>query len=179
MKYKLVCDQNPRTLGIEDAEGNWDMKKFKDHVKICPQCGEFSERVLENIKNKFLGGKGRLIENNEFDEFVIVLEVARWVVEQKRPEASPQKKAAFANSVAYLVTGWRGGQKEYHGPSVREHAVVHRYGPGGRHSFEGACDLLLKDDGVIFGPITDLHRKCWVEEFHQDDDPQDRVAIEG
>lgn len=179
MGYKLVCDEDPKTLGIEDVKGNWDLKKFKDHVKTCEQCGEFSARVLENMKSKFLGGKGRLIENNEFDNFVSVFETAGRIIEQRRPEASPQKKAAFANSVAYLVTGWSGGREEYHGPSVRELAVVHRYGPGGRHNFEEACDLLLKDDGPIFGPITNLHRKCWMEEFHDDDDPQDIVELKG
>lgn len=36
------------------------------------------------------------------------------------PSESAQRRAAFANSVAYLVTGWSGG---YGGPSVREHLV--------------------------------------------------------
>jgi hypothetical protein len=36
------------------------------------------------------------------------------------PSESPQRRAAFSNSVAYLVTGWSGG---YGGPSIREHLV--------------------------------------------------------
>jgi len=31
------------------------------------------------------------------------LERAKALIEERKPEASPQKKAAFANSVAYLV----------------------------------------------------------------------------
>jgi hypothetical protein len=36
------------------------------------------------------------------------------------PSEETQRRAAFANSVAYLVTGWSGG---YGGPSIREHLV--------------------------------------------------------
>jgi hypothetical protein len=35
-----------------------------------------------------------------------------------KPDASMSHKAAFANSVAYLCSGWSGG---YGGPSLREH----------------------------------------------------------
>jgi hypothetical protein len=99
-----------------------------------------------------------------------ILEQAKKYIEERHPEASPQKRAAFANSVAYLVTGLSGG---YGGPSVREHAAARLYGPGGRHSFEEACRLLEQDDGPIFGPISELHRACWRDEFCFDDDPED------
>ena len=106
----------------------------------------------------------------EYDE---VLEKARKIVEERKPEAPAQKKAAFANSVAYLVTGWSGG---YGGPSVREHAVP-RYYPG-RYSFEEAVELLLRDDGPIFGPLTEIHRYCWENEHCFDDDPDDVKELE-
>jgi len=101
------------------------------------------------------------------------LEKAMALIKERRPEASAQKKAAFANGVAYLVSGWSGG---YGGPSVREHAVnsvVNKLGASGRISFEAAVEELIKDDGVIFGPITDLHRMLWEQEYCFNDDPKD------
>src|SRR5690606_26976322 len=56
------------------------------------------------------------------DYYNVLVEQAREHAEREHPEASAQHRAAFANSVAYLVTGWSGG---YGGPSVREHAVSH------------------------------------------------------
>lgn len=103
-----------------------------------------------------------------------ILEQAKQYIEERRPEASPQKIAAFANSVAYMVTGLAGG---YGGPSVREHAAAREFGPGGGHSFEEACRLLSSEEGPIFGPITKLHRVCWREEFCFDDDPEDLRAL--
>lgn len=49
-----------------------------------------------------------------------ILEKAMQWAESNRPNESIQHKAAFANSVAYLVTGASGG---YGGPSLREHLV--------------------------------------------------------
>jgi hypothetical protein len=99
------------------------------------------------------------------------LERAKALIEERKPEASPQKKAAFANSVAYLVTGWSGG---YGGPSVREHAASYRFlGMAGRFSFDEAVRVLIADDGPIFGPISDLHRQLWLTEHCFDDDPAD------
>jgi hypothetical protein len=114
-----------------------------------------------------------------FDEYDVVLERARQLIEDKKPDASPQKKAAFANGVACLVTGWSGG---YGGPSVREHAVnsvINKLGIPGQISFEVAVEELIKSDGVIFGPITDLHRMIWAEEHCSYDDPEDVVELEG
>lgn len=109
----------------------------------------------------------------EYDD---ALSRAKELVEERKPDASPQKKAAFANSVAYLVTGWSGG---YGGPSVREHAACQMYGPGGTRSFEEAARLLLTSDGPIFGPITDLHRELWRDEDCFDDDLEDVKELEG
>jgi len=101
----------------------------------------------------------------------VVLERAMRLVKERRPDASIQKKAAFANSVQYLVTGWSGG---FGGPSVREHAASYLYGgKAGRYTFGEAADLLLRDDGQIFVPITDLHRSCCEDEYCFDDDPSD------
>jgi hypothetical protein len=107
-------------------------------------------------------------------DYFTVLEKAKALVDGRRPEASAQKRAAFANSVVYLVTGGSGG---FGGPSVREHAVSHLY-VGGHYSFDEAVELLLKDDGPIFGPLTDVHRECWEDEPCFDDDPQDVLELE-
>jgi hypothetical protein len=111
------------------------------------------------------------MDSDEHDE---VLERARQLVEKQKPKASGQHKAAFCNSVAYLVTGWSGG---YGGPSVREHAASWLYA-GKRYSFDDAVDLLIQDDGVIFGPISKVHRQCWNEEHCFDDDPVDVNELE-
>jgi hypothetical protein len=103
------------------------------------------------------------------------LEKAMALVRQQKPNASAQKTAAFANSVAYLVTGFSGG---YGGPSVREHAVSHMY-LGGEYSFDEAIRMLLDDNGPVFGPLVDVHRHCWLEEDCFDDDPEDVVQLSG
>ena len=108
------------------------------------------------------------------DEYEEILQRARQLVEERRPEASAQKKAAFANSVAYLVTGWAGG---FGGPSVREHTASRQYGQkgplNGLWPFEEACNLLISENGPVFGPLTSFHRQCWTEEYCFDNDPQD------
>jgi len=39
----LYCDDSPISLGIEDAQGNWDMTAFRKHVQACGPCGRFIE----------------------------------------------------------------------------------------------------------------------------------------
>lgn len=46
MKYKLVCKQDPKKLGIEHGN-TWDMKKFKEHLDSCPECQEFAAQVAD------------------------------------------------------------------------------------------------------------------------------------
>jgi len=109
----------------------------------------------------------------EMADYNEILEKARALIEKEKPGASAHKKAAFANGVAYLTTGWSGG---YGGPSVREHAVnsvVSRLGIPGEIEFDAAVKELIKDDGVVFGPITDLHRDIYENDHCFDDDPED------
>ncbi len=94
---------------------------------------------------------------------------------KERPQASPQKHAAFANSVAAMVHGWSGG---FGGPSVREHAASWTF-TSKPYSFDDAVRLLLDEQGVIFGPLTDIHRRCWEDEYCFDDDPDDLKQLEG
>lgn len=115
------------------------------------------------------------------DERDEILEQALQEAQARWPDASSQRHAAFANSVAYLVTGWSGG---YGGPSVREHAACRMYaGQGpldeGFWPEEEATRLLLDPSGPIFGPFIELHLACWREEHCFDDDPQDIIELEG
>ena len=104
----------------------------------------------------------------DFDEHGKILERALQIAQERQPQASPQKHAAFANSVATAVTGWSGG---YGGPSVREHAAA-RMCPH-PSEFDKAVEILIANNGPIFGPLADLHSMCWEDEECFDDDPQD------
>ncbi|MBA7661752.1 hypothetical protein ES703_69772 [subsurface metagenome] len=57
MRFILFCKQNPKTLGIEDEQGNWDYDKFREHIKTCPECEKFnhilSDDVLRNLGRIF------------------------------------------------------------------------------------------------------------------------------
>ncbi len=99
------------------------------------------------------------------------------------PDAPIEHHAAFANSVAYLVTGASGG---YGGPSCREHAVswaLH----GSRHSsiageweYEKALQFA---EPYCYGPLTELHYQCAKSEccFHDslEDIEQIKKYLEG
>ncbi len=139
---------------------NWEGVDCK--VEWPAQAPDVIHQLISSIKQAIEG-----IETIE--EPKSVLEQAMRLIQEKKPQASIQKKAAFVNSVQYLVTGWSGG---YGGPSVREHAASYLYG-GRRFGFDEAVQLLLADDGPIFGPITKLHRECWLNESCFDDDPSD------
>ncbi len=57
MKFLLYCDDDPRDLGIEDAQGNWNWVKFREHVEVCPACSRFKdvlgEYLLDNLGKAF------------------------------------------------------------------------------------------------------------------------------
>jgi len=37
--FKLFCGADPTAIGITaDADGSWDMAKFRAHVEACPMC---------------------------------------------------------------------------------------------------------------------------------------------
>ncbi len=103
-----------------------------------------------------------------------VLKKARAFIEKHKPDASLQKKAAFANAVQQLVCGVAGG---YGGPSVREHAAAHIFGSSRPLSFNTVVDLLADDQGPIFGPITNTHVWCYLNEECFDDDPNDLETL--
>lgn len=113
---------------------------------------------------------------------------------RRHPSAPIQHHGAFANSVAYLVTGASGG---YGGPSCREHAVSHSAllqgggkqttaagmnafvpGPGrtvpGQWEYAAACNFA---DPICYGPMTDLHHQCYRTEHCFDDAEVDVAAL--
>lgn len=81
-----------------------------------------------------------------------------------------RKKYAFARAVAWLVVRFPPGVVG--GPTSREYAVIEFFGDS-VYTFEEAVEILSQEDGLMFGPITDLHRKSWKNESCVDDDPED------
>lgn len=112
-----------------------------------------------------------MTKKNNFDQFDEDVGDAMAIVQEYRMDASPQRKAAFANCVAYLTTGVSGG---YGGPSVRELAVGYRYAAASM-LFRDAIKLCMSDTGPIFGALTRLHGDIWedMREICFDDDPED------
>lgn len=118
------------------------------------------------------------------------------------PAASVQHKAAFANSVAYLITGASGG---YGGPSLREHLVswslAGSTGDVGTISVNGEAIAFLKPDGSLTAPgqwdfdtaiahceplcfdPPEKHKSALIKiqerEYCFDDDPEDLKALRG
>ena len=97
------------------------------------------------------------------------LEMAR----KQRPEFDYRRHAAFANAVLTLVHGVSAGLG---GPSVREHAALLLY-MDRRFSFEEAVRVLIDINGVIFGPLSDVHFVCWQREYCFNDDPEDERKL--
>ena len=123
-----------------------------------------------------------------------ILEKALAEGKSRQPNEPLQHHAAFANSVAYLVTGASGG---YGGPSCREHAVSHAaqlqgggqqatvgdfnaFVPGpdtgipGQWSYESACDFA---EPICYGPIQEIHFACYRTEHCFDDSQEDIEAL--
>lgn len=98
------------------------------------------------------------------DEYTNILEKAFNLGKERHPNAPAEHHGAFANSVAYLVTGFSGG---YGGPSMREHYAC-RQGIGGQCSFDGAVTIV---EPICYRPLTLEIAKMAVEEHCYDDAP--------
>jgi hypothetical protein len=111
---------------------------------------------------------------DQFDLYNDLLTRARQIVESHMPDTSLERKAAFANTAAGVVTGVSGG---FGGPSVREHIATAAL-TGRGLSFEEVLELLLNEDGFIFGPLGEEHFIFWARRHAIcfDDDPRD-VAL--
>ena len=104
-----------------------------------------------------------------YNNYNNILREARRIGEERHPDAPAEHHSAFANSVAYAVTGWSGG---YGGPSMREHwasrVVARRFGGSGHCSFNEAVAAL---DECCYGPLTLEHALMLECEHCFDDAP--------
>lgn len=127
----------------------------------------------------------------------VYLEAALAHGKSLHPAAPTHHHAAFANSVAYLMTGASGG---YGGPSCREHSVSWALaGNKGQHEQVetniGALTVQYPDGSLpragewefekalafaqplCYGAITQLHMNCYKHEHCFDDAPEDIEQI--
>jgi len=103
------------------------------------------------------------------DRYSEILEYAYAYGKAKFSEVNDAYHAAFANSVAYIVTGWSGG---YGGPSMREHwatRVAHQRNLGSA-SWEHIYDVV---EDICYGPMTKDIAKMMTLESCRDDSSQD------
>jgi hypothetical protein len=132
------------------------------------------------------------------EEYEKISQKAYQIGKQKYPGCHPNRHAAFANSVAYLVTGFSGGAL---GPSMREHAVSwalvgdgdrrqmetflgettvvfpdSRITSAGAWSFENACNFA---EPIIFGTLHEICKIIVKQEYCFDDDPADLEKMRG
>jgi len=63
----LYCKNDPVDLGIEDAQGNWDMEKLLEHIRRCRECSRFINLLGIESLNKLAEGykkrKGGQVNN--------------------------------------------------------------------------------------------------------------------
>lgn len=99
-----------------------------------------------------------------------ILDRAMALGREKHPNAPDTHHEAFANSVAYAVTGWHGW---YDGPSMREH-YCSRLANNARMpsaiSFDSSVAIF---DEACYGPLTVEIAKMLVEENCSNDDPDE------
>lgn len=123
----------------------------------------------------------------------ILEQAMQWAIAHY-PKASMQHKAAFANSVSYLMTAASGG---YGGPSIREYAVTWAIaGDGFNESVPGVGLTVQLPDGriprpgewgfeaavqfaapVCFGPLPASAIRIVEMEHCFDDDPDDLAEV--
>ena len=104
-------------------------------------------------------------------EYDGVLDRAMKLGKERHSNAPQQHHAAFANSVAYLVTGMSGG---FGGPSMREHwasRIGHSAGLVSNCTFEQASEAV---EGCCYDPLTYEHA-CMLDVEHCFDDAPEEV----
>jgi len=158
---------------IFPEDQGWDLREVSGEQELTLTLGKTKEAPEYFFEERKLWGESSLQFLPELTMRITnaVLEAAKAWIYQQRPEASAEKRNAFASVVMSMVTGWVTGTS-----SVRALAADRLYGEGG-YSFEEALAILNRDDGPIFGPLTELHRQCWEEEFCFDDDPVDVAEL--
>lgn len=130
-------------------------------------------------------------------EYTEALEKAMKWAQANKPASSLQHKTAFANSVAYLITGAPGG---FGGPSLREHLVSWSLGTVGSTELAGQAmttitpgdlpmpgqwkfdEAIAHADPICFEPAAKFrNRLIQIQEREHcfDDDPADLAALRG
>ena len=105
------------------------------------------------------------------DQMADALTQAMTLGRAKHPDAPAAHHAAFANSVAYAVTGWSGG---YGGPSMREHwssQLIHQAATPGAVGFDDAVKVC---EDACYGPLTTEIASMLPDEHCFDDAPGER-----
>jgi len=59
MAFILYCGGDPRKLGIEDEEGNWDLVRFREHIDTCSPCKEFLVLLGKDFLDTMIEAFGR------------------------------------------------------------------------------------------------------------------------
>ncbi len=117
-------------------------------------------------------------EDEETYRYSEYLWASKEKIDQIRPESSPYLRATFANVMASLMVSIdiSGG---YGGPSVREYVAIEALSQT-VWTFDRLFRELNREDGLIFGPLLEVHFRCWEEMEGQtfDDDPEDEIALE-
>ncbi|GAI61952.1 unnamed protein product [marine sediment metagenome] len=57
LKFMLYCEGDPRSLGIEDDNGKWDLTALKRHIEECERCKRFwtvlTKEMLDRLEKEF------------------------------------------------------------------------------------------------------------------------------
>ncbi len=161
------------------VQGAWD-DEFNPHEVFGLISGELVEvKIIEKF-DVLTDIEGQDPETGEWQHLVFVFPTSQWgelhrIALERMPRASTYKRSAFARGVMALIGAVPLGQGGH--PTVREYAAMHQYGQE-RHTLETAIEILIREDGLIFGPITELHRQCWAQDFQfNGNDPEDVAEL--
>ncbi len=50
--YRLLCNADPRALGIETPEGHWDLDRLVAHQAGCVVCGAGQAAITEAVRER-------------------------------------------------------------------------------------------------------------------------------
>lgn len=193
------------SIHCDDGLLCWDANKplaTKEQYELGDRCvGSIFEALKPEERIELKEGIFYLDEDLDLlkhpDPYTIVLGASLEYGKNLHPNAPIQHHAAYANSVAYLVTGASGG---YGGPSCREHSVSWALSgasgrqtqvetnlgvmtlqypdgslpPAGHWEYEKALDFA---NPLCYGELTKIHYECYRYEHCFDDAPEDIEQI--
>jgi hypothetical protein len=163
------------------------VESHDDLYTVAPQGAEFFgllqhlvEVLIHRDFDVLVDVEGQYPETGDLQALVFVRPVGQWVeihqvALEKRSEASQHQRNLLVRAVMALtgaVPLGAGGR-----PTVREHAALRQHGEGDLLDQQAAVELLITEDSVVFGPIGDVHRQCWVKEFCFGDSPEDVAEL--